>query len=330
MLKKIICSFLIVLSVFVFYYPSFAIGLVTSYISEGFFLTDPLKAGKTDIGIDTQYVSASKVVNIFDYLSDMSLAPEWVNLKDSSLNSISQTVTALKISYGFSDKVSLRITIPHVSTDLGITSYPDQAGQGLSDVILEGLYGVQEEKDGSPFIGLNFAVKPATGRSHDLGKSEFPQGTGSTNLYFSGIVKKDIGAATFKGLLGYAVIGNGEIDIFGENGFQGLWIDGGDEIFGSLYLGYAVTDALEVGAEIWGSEAPKEVWGMAGISSDIEGTETSVLYTSFSAGYKVMKDLMLGAVLDLPFNNTPSFAMGNGGAYLYKGTALNLKATWSI
>ena len=330
MLKKALCSFLIVLSVSVFYYPSFATGLVTSYISEGLFLTDPLKAGKADIGIDTQYVSASKVANIFDYIFGASDSPEWVNLNDSSLNSISQTVTALKISYGFSDKVSLRITIPYVSTAVGINSYPDQVGQGLSDVILEGLYGVREEKGGSPFIGLNFAVKPATGRSHDLGKSEFPQGTGSTNLYFSGIIKKSIGAATFKGLLGYAAIGNGEIDIFGKNGFQGLWIDGGDEIFGSLYFGYAVSDALEIGAELWGSEAPKEIWGMMGASSDIEGTETSVLYTSFSAGYKATKDLTLGAALDLPFNVTPSFAMGNGGAYLYKGTVLNLKATWNI
>jgi uncharacterized membrane protein YqaE (UPF0057 family) len=310
----VVCLALVSVSV-----PSFAVYLREGYFSNDFIMSKNLSKSQVDLSAQIEYTDISAIYNSN---TDGMFDPVHSAFKQTTL-----TVVPLKAAYGITDDLSVRITFPLVSWRYLLNSGAARGDYGLGDIRLEGLYNIAKENGNMPSIAVNVGVKAASGKNWNwLGKNEYPPiGTGSTDLWISGIFTKNLWGLDGKALVGYYFPGVNPSPIF--NFLPGT------ELLCSASLGCA-KGQLEYGGEIWGAFAGPimAISPVTGPNQMIEDSEISKLFFSPYVNYKMSDSLLLKAVADIPFGTpaskglTPTFLMLDW----MRGATYTIGATWTI
>ncbi|MCX5726745.1 MAG: transporter [Candidatus Saganbacteria bacterium] len=288
-MKKLFILFILCVVLFSLCQISFA----SSYL-DGTIMSDPLGAGKMDISGKIDCFIGSEVVNLF--IDE----PEWALLSDALISSVTSLVIPLKFAYGVTDALSLRATLPYVSSSVNSNGSPIN-GSGIGDARLEGLYRFVKESGGMPSIAANLGIKFATGKYKGLEANELPVGTGGTDYYLSFIFGKKLGPVNGKALLGYAVMGR--IDTWiGTPSPPEAFVDPAEQLLFSLSLAYPVNESFEIGGELWGNSCGQEIIRTTGNEQGLPYSQRLQAYLSPYIAFMPSPGLSLRAAIDYPLS----------------------------
>jgi hypothetical protein len=309
----VLCAALVSVSV-----PSFAVYFREGYFSNDFIMSKNLSKSQIDLSAQLEYTNLTEI-----YVNNTGgiFVPAQQVFKQNTL-----TVVPLKMAYGITNDLSVRITLPLISWQYYMFDHPAINGYGLGDIRMEGLYNISKENGNMPSVAVNAGVKAASGKNWDLtGKNEYPTGTGSTDLWISGIFTKKLWGLDGKGLVGYY--------FSGTNPLRGNNFLPGTELLCSASLSCS-KGQFEYGGELWGSFAGPTKLIVPGAHPDemVENSETSVITFSPYVNYKMSDSFLLKAVVDIPFEMPAP--TGGSATFLsldiMRGYTFTIGATWTI
>jgi len=310
------------LMIFLLVGPCFAVYQKDGYFSNDFIMSIPLSQSKVQLSAQIEYAYLNEIYTDTTGDDDYGFLPT-----QSSYSGVTATVIPLKVAYGLTDNVSVRLTVPFISWNEDskdpTLNGPSQRGYGVGDARIEGLYQVAKETDSMPSVGINAGVKVASGKNSRWARyPELPQGTGSTDCYISGIFMKKMWGLTGKALLGYYYTGS--------TPYGGGSVLPGSAIISSIACAVPA-GKMEYGAEIWGSFAGKDLMVPDNsVNYMADYTEDTVMDLSPYINFKVSDDLTLKAVLDIPINPVGTISWANNTLDNFRGVNLTLGANWMI
>jgi len=287
------------------------------YLSEDLIMSEPLPQGKACLSGNIEYYMPSDVMINVSH-------PKWESLNDGGVDAVSLTVIPIKVAYGITDALSVRLTIPYISESYKPELYDASSATGIGDARLEGIYLFMKETESFPSIAGSLGIKLATGKYKDLKDTELALGTGGTDIYASAIFGKKLGPVNGKALIGYMLTGR-MVDYLGS----GLTIDPADPIIFSVACIYPATADINIGGELWGRSGGKDLW-TNGDSIMVEDSEGTVIWLSPFVNYQVSPALGLRGVIDYPLSVPATNSMLGGGENLMKGLNITIGANWII
>lgn len=234
------------------------------------------------------------------------------------------TVIPFRAAYGVTDNLSVRITVPFIHFHYEDLDPPVQAGYGIGDYRLEGLYSILKETDSGPSTAVNLTIKPASATDWEhTGLNEWPVGSGATDWMIAGVFGKKIGPIEGKAVLGFN---------FRGTTLHGDYIIPGTEFICSL-AGVYPTGDYEYGAEVWGNFAPNPMVTFTVLHEDamMEDAELRVINISPFVRYKASTDVVFKAAVDIPVaTRLPFDNKSDNGLRSFRGVNVTLGGTWTI
>jgi len=337
-MKKLLAFAVFCLSLSLVAAPVSAAGVNTGPFSADSILADPLEQGGLVLSGQLEIYTANQAI-----INDGDGNPEWDALKDAGIESFVLTVIPVRLAYGITDDISVRVTIPYVSQTLMFTesmSGPydewDAAGGGnFGDIRIEALYEVVKEGESMPSIGANLGVKLATGpydRDY-FGMKEPMLGTGSTDYSLTGVVKKQIGPVIGKALLSYVITGPTNYTPIGA----GILVvaDPAEKFVYSITAAYPVSPLLEVGGEIWGVIGDLQTYRVDGMPSGTwvstrDDTAINEIILSPYVVYSVMDDFTVRGAIEIPLTQQPTFNLSDSRLHTFNGNTVTVGGSWRI
>ena len=285
-------------------------------LTDNKILSKPLTQGEFEVDAKVSYSSVSEIV------SSVGANPEWISLSDAGIDSISLVEIPVNLTYGVSDAISLRLTLPYASMNSKVPAGTDSSGSGLANVEVAGLWNIVEESDKRPAVSALLDLRMGTGKEMaDLSSGELYVGRRSTDLMLAGVVEKDFSILKGQALVGYSLTNPYKEDI--GAGFE-FDVNSPDKIVYSLALSSSVADFMSLSGELWGHHASgKETVAADGLSFDIPDSErTSVVFTP-SATVSVFNGLTLNGAADLVLSKTAANTYD-----VYDGIKYNTYTLW--
>jgi hypothetical protein len=316
-MKKLSPLFMLCFVLFFFASSSYADYFREGPVSNGFLMTEPVPAHKVQLSAQVEYVDYSEV---FTGNSDGMAEPLNKLAKRATL-----TVIPLRAAYGVTDNLSVRLTVPFIHFHFERKTTPVEAGYGIGDYRLEGLYSILKETDSNPSAAVDLCVKPASATDWvHRGLNEFPIGSGATDWMIAGIFGKKIGPIGGKAVLGFNFRGATQ---FGDDR-----IIPGTEFMCSLAGVYPSGD-YEFGAEVWGNFAanPKIIYSDQTVDAMLEKSELIVINISPFVRYRASSDVTFKAAVDIPVGTKMPFDdVSDNSLRVFRGVNVTLGGSWTI
>jgi len=317
-MKKIL--FLIISSILVVYSsPALASWGYSAPVGDNAVMTDPLEAGQAIFSADVENFWVTEII-------DMSVPPwlraEWAPLGDANIDSIYGWMVPVRVGYGVTNDLSVRLTAPLMSLNMKADS-GDQYDSGAGDLIVEALYQVMKESAAMPAILVNMGVRLPTGRRYKssfIDYAEFSMGTGANELLFSGILKKKLGPVNGKAVLTY----NRPDPVVYDDG---ITLVSKEKWIYSFSLVYP-TGLVDVGGEIWAINAGPELWkDFPGYGNVVfESSSISAMYGSLFAVLQASPTLAFRGAMHFPLSQQPSWSQSDAGFNMLRGGKVSFGA----
>ncbi|MDD4179049.1 MAG: hypothetical protein PHH14_03260 [Candidatus Margulisbacteria bacterium] len=318
-MKKIVVGFMLI--------GALALAASAGMLQDKSVLSEPVPQGKLAFDADVAYSTASDI--LFMPTLSTTVEASWRSLSAAGISSVTYLNVPLRVSYGFADNFSLRLTIPYASFDMKTAAGTETKGSGLANVEVEGLYQFFGDKDNSFAMLLKY--KNGTGKKmSELGTGEAYVGSRSSDLLFAGIGSKAIGPVKGKLLLGYLYTGP-----YSENlglGTADIDIKISNQLIYSLALLYSASDQLEFSGEFNGAMSlDKEKWSYtsAGVTNSVEFDHSLRDYLTFSPAiaYKFGEQLVVRGSADLLLSKTAAVTLNIWDMYKYNTYKVGLTYT---
>jgi hypothetical protein len=310
---------LMILLVLTLNVPAYCTYLQTAYIANDSILTKQVGQGKTLLSADFAYMSADQTAD-YDSVTD-----EWIKWKGMKNIYYVMQVVPIRLAYGLSDNLSLRVTVPWVHHIMREFSGTYMMGYGIGDIKFEALYSIINESDKSPSFAVNTGLKTSSGRSFSQrDPNEMPVGTGNVDMSLSGIWEKTNGNMALKGLAGYVL----RFPVIAS----GVLYKPADNIILSCAGELIASEQLRYGAELWARLIPgKDYMKQGDNGSMVDDTDVSLLSITPYINYEYNKDVSLKGSLEVPLAGKASSSMADiYPERIFRGVNMTVGVAWKI
>lgn len=314
--------------VFVVFFSMFALPSMAilspsiSFLSDDQIMSTVLPQGKVDISAKIEYWNPNE-----EYLGNTDLIMEPIASNHLNLTAID---VPLRVSYGLTDNVSLRLSAQfvkysHIWSDVAPYDYE---GYGLGDSKIEVLYQLREETANDPSIAVNLGADILTGVNYinmpkNNSDTTLPTGLYAPSYYLSGIFGKKYGAWDGKAMIGYIMPGP---DKYGSH----AWIPANELIY-SICMSTVAGGGIEYGGELSGMFAGENIDDYPGSDTTTQGRTpiTKVSVTPFII-YRQSDSLSYKAGIEIPLAMRGTTSSADLDMYMYRGVGLAIGVDWAI